>query len=69
MEKGCLYGLHIANLRPASGTTLCANVPDPGIPLEYVDFAYVFSEDEASDTPEHGPHDLAIDLYEGRHPP
>ncbi len=43
-------------------------VIDPGIPLEYADLDHVFSEDEGSNMPEHGPQDLAINLYKGKQP-
>jgi hypothetical protein len=68
-EKGRLYGLHIADLWPTPSVQLHATIPDPGIPPEYADLARVFSEDEASDLPDHGPQDLTIDLYEGKQPP
>ncbi len=68
IEKGRLYSLHIADLWPAFGATLCAPVPDPGISPECRDLACMFSEDEASNIPEHGLQDLEIDLYKGKQP-
>jgi hypothetical protein len=42
--------------------------PD-SIPSQYADFIDVFSEQEASKLPEHGRHDLAIELTAGSQPP
>ena len=36
---------------------------------EYREQAYLFSEDEACHLPDHGPHDLAINLQPGKQPP
>ena len=39
------------------------------VPEAYKDFADVFSEDSAAELPEHGLHDHAIDLVDGKQPP
>ncbi len=67
-EKGCFYGLHIADYWPSGGALLCTPVSEPGIPPEYADLARVFSEDELSIMLEHGSQDLLINLVEGKQP-
>ena len=43
--------------------------PKSTLPLEYADYADVFSEDKAITLPDHGPHDHAIDLIDKSKPP
>jgi hypothetical protein len=45
------------------------NAPEEALPPEYIEFADVFSEEQAGILPENAAHDHAIDLKEGTQPP
>jgi hypothetical protein len=55
IEISHIYTLHIADLHYAPGATLCITVSYPIFSPASVNLARVFSDDELSHMPEHGP--------------
>lgn len=60
----------VDNIHPSRRTRIATTkAQETKVPEAYREFTDVFSDENAAELPEHGPHDHAIDLVEGKQPP
>ncbi len=73
-ERMQAYDLHLTDFSPkivsaSAGNVLIATEPERTVPDANNAYAWVFSEADSESLPTHGPHDLTIELLNGKQLP